>query len=217
MAVLNYTPQDGVLPVDQELTLDEILQLLNVPVSPDGESAVDYADANQEIAYTGTPEETDFMPQRGLPTPPSIADEIAQSFRVHGSGSGKPVTDVGEHGVRQGGYGVSGGVEARLPADFLAKNALLGASLGGSHYRGDVYLPQEMQDMGAPAEINYGDTFIDNVGLNYQDGDISAGANYNPQSDDISANFKNGGFSANARYNPTTRDKMLYAKYILNF
>ena len=71
--------------------------------------------------------------------------------------------------------------------------------------------------MGAPAEINYGDTFIDNVGLNYQDGDISAGANYNPQSDDISANFKNGGLSANARYNPTTRDKMLYAKYILNF
>jgi|TARA_R110000803_G_scaffold184251_1_gene246598 hypothetical protein len=120
----------------------------------------------------------------------SMEEALKKYIRIHGQGGGQPMTDVGEEGVRHGGYNLSGGVEARIPIDMLMKDALLGLEAGGYTYGGKVELPPHIQAYGEPAEFEYGDSAINNVGLKYLTDGFSAGVNYNPQTNDKSINAR---------------------------
>jgi|VirMetMinimDraft_7_1064189.scaffolds.fasta_scaffold17218_2 hypothetical protein len=122
----------------------------------------------------------------------SMKDTLSKYFRIHAQGGGNPMQSVGSEGVRRGGYNLGGGVEARIPIDPLMKDALLNLEAGGYTYGGNVELPQYMQDQGAPAGIEYGDTAINNLGVGLSNGGFNVGANYNPQTNEksVKARYK---------------------------
>tara|TARA_R110000787_G_scaffold35840_2_gene91788 strand:- start:30 stop:413 length:384 start_codon:yes stop_codon:yes gene_type:complete len=119
-----------------------------------------------------------------------MKDALSKYFRVYADGGGSPVHAVGTEGVRQGGYNVNAGAEARIPIDALMKDALLKANVDAFHYRGNVEFPEHIQAFGMPAEMSYGDTGINNVGAGIINGGFSAGGNYNPQTNEKSVNAR---------------------------
>ena len=143
----------------------------------------------------------------------SLLDYLALS----GSGSWKPMYTEDANGVRQRGFSMNGRAQANIPIDPLLKDAILRLSAGGYRYGGDVKLPQEMQEMGAPGYIDYGDTVLNELGVSLLTNDFSADLGYNPETEDLSAGFSSGGFSAGAGYNRDTRDKYIKARYGIKF
>lgn len=142
---------------------------------------------------------------------------LGDLLSIQGSGSASPMHEVGEDGVRQGGYNINGRAEASVPIDPLIRDAMLRLSAGGYAYGGKVELPQKFQDFGAPAEIKYGDKVTDHLGIGLTRGDMSADLGYNPASNNYSLGYLDGGFSGDLGYNPQTGDKSIYAKYKWDF
>ena len=143
----------------------------------------------------------------------SISDYLA----INGSGSWNPGYYEDQNGVRKKGFNFSGDAQANIPIDPLIQDALLRLSVGGFGYGGSVKLPQEMQEMGAPDKIEYGDSGLTNLGIGLSGGGLSGDLSYNPQSQDYGAGFSNGGFSAKLGYNPETDNRSLFARYKMDF
>jgi len=121
---------------------------------------------------------------------------INQYLSIHGSGGGSPMHKVGTEGIRQGGWGIGGQAEARIPIDQLIKDALLRLQMGGHGYGGKVEFPKHMQEnYGLPPSEVYGGGGIDNLGVG----------------------FSKGGFSSGLKFNPQTGSKSINAKYKINF
>ena len=116
-------------------------------------------------------------------------------FSLRGSGGLNPMQRVGDEGVRQGGYNIGGEAKVNIPIDKVIRDAVIRLMAGGFSYGGRVKLPQHIQEMGAPARIEYGDSALDNLGIG----------------------FTKGGFSADAKYNPQTNEKSIGARYKLDF
>ena len=131
------------------------------------------------------------MPENGA----NIADMISKYLSVSASGGGNPMSSVGNQGVMESNYGFNGSAQANIPINKLIEDAMLRLNIGGFAHGGKVKLPQKFQDMGAPAEIQYGDKGIDNVGVG----------------------FSKGGFSAGMQFNPQTNSKSINARYQINF
>lgn len=123
------------------------------------------------------------------------ADMISKYLTMYASGGGNPMRSVGNQGVRESNYGFNGSAQANIPINKLIEDAMLRLNIGGFAHGGKVKLPQQFQDMGAPAEIQYGDKGIDNVGVG----------------------FSKGGFSAGMQFNPQTNSKSINARYQINF
>jgi len=146
-----------------------------------------------------------------------MGKSLSDYLTINGSGSWNPGYSKDQNDVRKRGFNFSGDAQANIPIDPLVRDAILHLIAGGFGYGGSVKLPQEMQEMGAPAKIKYGDSGLSNLGVGLSQGDLAGDLSYNPQTQDYGAGFSNGGFSANLGYNPETDNRSLYARYKVDF
>jgi hypothetical protein len=197
MAVLEYKPKKN----KKQSVLDTQFNFV--------ESGDAYASAPLDPTFDAV----EYPSYTGYRDNQSILDYLALS----GSGSWNPIYTEDANGVRQRGFSMNGRAQANIPIDPILEDAILRLSAGGYRYGGDVKLPQEMQEMGAPGYIDYGDTVLNELGAGLSTNDFSADLGYNPETEDLSAGFSSGNFSADAGYNRDTRDKYIKARYGINF
>ena len=135
---------------------------------------------------------SELINQQQRVTPPTIADTLSNYLSVDGSASGNPMRRVGSEGVKERNFEFEGGAEARVPIDNIIQDALIRLAVDGFAYGGKAKLPQKFQEEGAPASIKYGDKGFTNLGIGLEKGGLSAGLNYNPQTDSkgITARYK---------------------------